>query len=216
MGILINRGRQRGKRSPVGLHGDPFRMATKKRVPAGGRSTKPLNNRHVVPRRARCERATFWCMHRRMTEARLLASTCGDRHNGSTPHFRGDCASPVAVGLLSHACDVLSSPSDSTDTTEPVDGSNARVGTRPKVSRAGNASARTLRRATSSVIARRTMRPPSTASADTITTMAARFATTPVFSTVHLNGKRRAQRCAIVGMARPSPTGTERHPCHDG
>lgn len=223
-GTRRNGGRQRSKRGQVGLHRDPMRrMTSKKRVPAGGRSTKPLNGYDATPSVARCERATFWCAfasinndaRRRETDAapviRRGSCTCLD-----TPHFRGDCASPVAVGLLSHACDVLSSPSVSADTTEPVDGSNARVGIGPNASRAGNVSARTLRRATSSVMTRRITRSPSTASAGFMTTMAARFATTPVFSTIHPNGKRRAQRCAIVGMARSSPKGIERHPCHDG
>ncbi|MBU6524208.1 hypothetical protein LA354_02180 [Ralstonia pickettii] len=38
----------------------------------------------------------------------------------------------------------------------------------------------------------------------------------PVLSIVHPNGKRRAQRSAIVGMANSSPSGMERHPCHGG
>jgi len=137
------------------------------------------------------------------------------RNDGPTPTSEGVARSPLGVGLLSHAYDVLSSPSKSTGTTKPMDESNARVGKGPKAVRTGNVPVGMLRRAVSGVTARRPTGSPSAASVGTMATMAAPLATTPVISIVRLNGKRRAQRCTMVGMARSSPMNRERHPCHD-
>lgn len=191
----------------------PTRIAMNKKVPAGGRSTKRLSHaprRWSAPRcggvtwRARLDVGSGGSTPRRLAWARQPA----------IPHFRGGCARFLGVGLLSHACDVLGSPPHKTGTTEPVDGSNARVGRRSTAVCTGNVSVKTPRKATRSVMARRT-RTPSTTSARVMATMAARFVAPPVLSIIHLNGKRRAQRCAIAGMARSSPKSGERHPCHN-
>ena len=185
----------------------------KKKVPAGGRSTKRLRGPPTHRRAPRCGSVT-WTTRRGSRPGRGMPRSLVWARAAPIPHFRGGCARFPGVGLLSHACEVLGSPSGSTGTTEPGDGSNARVGRRSMAACTGNVSVKTPRKATSSAAVRRT-KAPSTTSARVTATTAARFATTPVSSVIHLNGKRRALRCAIAGMARSSPENRERHPCHD-
>ncbi|CAJ0682501.1 hypothetical protein R77591_01877 [Ralstonia mannitolilytica] len=191
----------------------PSRIAMNKKVPAGGRSTKRLSGPPTHRRAPRCGGVT-WMTRRDSRPGHSMPRRPVRAGAGHIPHFRGGCARFPGVGLLSHACDVLGSPSGSTGTTEPGDGSNARVGRRSMAACTGNVSVKTPRKATSSAAVRRT-KAPSTTSARVTATTAARFATTPVPSIIHLNGKRRALRCAIAGMARSSPKNRERHPCHD-